>query len=239
MVNTVTPESPHLPSQGLRVVSKALFSAEIAKDSSSQKKESQLQSRKEDAPSANLDDRKCIRCIENDLTAPGCCRFHPFQALGTSMKECKTNGMVEEYLYTEEWVKCKEVCGKDRFAGPGCCSKPVHIYAVKQRAKSTTRRIDLEAPQMTSRFGGTDRYECNETQVREGQSRDSAEDFRTRSLNVCEYSVYYKNKQRIKESIKGIKERIGRIVAKNAVVSPGSNASQVILSDESLVSGTS
>jgi len=32
----------------------------------------------------NTDQRKCIRCQENDFTAPGHCQFHPFKALGTS-----------------------------------------------------------------------------------------------------------------------------------------------------------
>ena len=32
----------------------------------------------------NLDDRKCIRCLGNDLTSPGNCQFHPFQSLGAS-----------------------------------------------------------------------------------------------------------------------------------------------------------
>ena len=76
-----------------------------------------------------------------------------------------------------------------------------------------------------------ERYAGNETQVGPDQSK-SKEDFKIRSLNLDEYGSYYKNKQRIKQSNRGIKERIVKIVAKSGDRSPTSSGSRVIVCDE-------
>eukprot|EP01022_Parablepharisma_sp_SALTPOND_P012492 TRINITY_DN16063_c0_g3_i1.p2 TRINITY_DN16063_c0_g3~~TRINITY_DN16063_c0_g3_i1.p2 ORF type:complete len:895 (+),score=126.75 TRINITY_DN16063_c0_g3_i1:1003-3687(+) len=222
-------ESPHLP-----LKPKELFKiVESAKASESESDDSTI---------VNMDQRKCIRCHRNDFTCPGHCQFHPFQALGTSNFPCFAHlTILEEFIYTEQWEKCKEGCSKNKFSQPGCYVMPTHLYAVKPRAKSTTRRAEAvaEEPQMTSRFGGSnERYQGNDTTIiiqkrggAENKLNKTAGDIKLRSLN--ESRDYYQNKQKLKESIKGIKERIGMITGKKAV-SPTSSGSRVLYSDESL-----
>ena len=152
--------------------------------------------------------------------------------------------IIEDYIYSESWIKCKEECSKSNFSGNGCCSLASHLYTLKECTKSNTKRRDDEEPQMTSRFGGAiDRYATNTTQIREenklapGNSKlnRTVGDMRLHSVNA---SAYHKNKQQIKESIKNIKERIGKIVGKS-VISPGSNTLRILFSDESFINNSS
>jgi len=124
---------------------------------------------------------------------------------------------------------------------------PTHLYAVKARPKSTTRRNEQknEEPQMTSRFGGSempnDRYSGNDTTIVAAKPTQSQElkinksvgDLKLKSVVLQENSEYYKNKQKLKESIKGIKDRIGKIT-NSRPVSPCSSGSRVLCSDDSL-----
>ena len=149
--------------------------------------------------------------------------------------------MIEEFANTEQWIKCKEECSKNEFTNAGCFTMPTHLYVVNPRSKSTTRRAEIvaEEPQ-TSRFGsGThERYVGNDTTIIVPKIKLEDKINRTaclQSVALSDYSDYYKNKQKLKESIKGIKERIGKITGKKAV-SPTSSGSRVIYSDDSLSS---